>query len=55
MCENSQRLEKYMTGSDLKRWPDLAWRQAYVAIIYKDGQSLELLGESDQSINIVLK
>ena len=55
VCESSQRLEKYMTGSNLKRWPDLAWRQAYVSIIYKDGESLELLGENQQSINIVLR
>lgn len=55
VCENRQRLEQYMMGSHLKLWPDLAWRQAYVSIIYKDGQSLELLGENGQSINIVLK
>ncbi len=53
VCESSQRLEKYMTGSNLKQWPDLAWRQVYVSIIYKDGQSLELLGENEQSIYIV--
>lgn len=46
VCENRQRLEQYMMGSHLKLWPDLAWRQAYVSIIYKDGQSLELLGEN---------
>lgn len=44
-----------MTGSNLKRWPDLGLRQVYVSIIYKDGQSLELLGENEQSIYIVLK
>ena len=54
VCEGNKRLEKYLTGSDLKQWTSLAWRQAYVSIIYKDGKSYELLGGKQKSINIVL-
>lgn len=55
ICESNKRLEKYMTGSELKLWSDIAWLQAYVSIIYKDGGPLELLGEKNKSINIILK
>ena len=55
VCENDERLKIYMTGSSLKLWQELIWRQAYVSIIYKDGRSFELLGKNKQSINIGLR
>ena len=55
VCENDERLKEYMTGSSLKLWPELVWRQAYVSIIYEDGEFFELLGENKQSINIGLR
>lgn len=55
ICESGKRLENYMVGSALRLWPELSWRQAYVTILYKDGNFLEMLGENEQSIHIVLR
>ena len=44
-----------MASSTLKLWSELVWRQAYVSIIYKDGESLELLGQDNEPINIILR
>lgn len=54
-CESDKSLNKYLNGTTLKLWKDLSWRQAYVSIIYKNGESLELLGEKGQSIKVILK
>jgi hypothetical protein len=55
VCESSELLNKFMSGSNLKLWSDLAWRQAYISVIKKDGEPLELLGEKRQSIKVGLK
>ena len=55
VCESNESLKKYMASSTLKLWSELVWRQAYVSIIYKDGESLELLGQDNEPINIILR
>lgn len=55
VCGSDDGLQQYMQGSSLKSLVKLGWRQAYAAIIYPDGTSLELLGEKGQPINVILK
>ncbi|MDY0250824.1 MAG: sulfatase-like hydrolase/transferase [Pseudomonas sp.] len=55
ICSSDEALRHFMLGSRLELWSKLVWRQAYAAIIYQDGTALELLGENDQSVNVILK
>lgn len=55
VCGSDESLRRFMSGSSLELWPELAWRQAYTAIIYQDGRSLELLGENGQAVNVILE
>lgn len=55
VCASDDGLQQYMQGSSLKSLVKLGWRQAYAAIIYQDGTSLELLGKNGQPVNVILK
>lgn len=55
VCETTERLQSFLKDSSLRLWSELSWRQAYAAIIYQDGSSLELLGENGQTVNVILK
>lgn len=55
VCGSTERLTEFMADSSLKLWPELEWRQAYAAIIYQDGSSLELLGEESKPVNVILR
>ncbi|SFU03142.1 sulfatase-like hydrolase/transferase [Halomonas saccharevitans] len=55
VCKNSEHLSSTLSGTKLEKWSDIEHRQPYLAVLSNHGETIELLGNSEESLSVRIK